>query len=81
MDGQYEVNVQNVPEHRKLLGDAIREHRKRMGMTQEQLGELAGLNPKYIGEVERAVRTISVDNLARVASALEVRVAELVRRF
>lgn len=48
-------------------------------MTQEQLGERADLNPKYIGEVERTEKTISVDALSRVAKALKVRVRDLVR--
>jgi len=48
-------------------------------MTQERLGELASLNPKYIGEVERTEKTISVDALVRVAKALKVRLRDLVR--
>ena len=48
-------------------------------MTQEQLGELADLNPKYIGEVERMEKTISIDSLARIAKALKVRLPDLVR--
>ena len=46
-------------------------------MTQEQLGELADLNPKYIGEVERMEKTISVDALARIAAALKVDLRDL----
>jgi len=38
-------------------------------MTQERLGELADLNPKYIGEVERGMKNISVDALIRIAAA------------
>jgi transcriptional regulator with XRE-family HTH domain len=67
------------PAHRKLLGKAIRQYRKKAQMTQEQLGEAANLNPKYIGEVERTEKTISVDALARVAAALKVRLRDLVR--
>ena len=48
-------------------------------MTQERLGELANLNPKYIGEVERAEKTISVDALSRISKALKVRLRDLVR--
>ena len=48
-------------------------------MTQERLGELADLNPKYIGEVERMEKTISVDALARIAKALKIRIINLVR--
>jgi transcriptional regulator with XRE-family HTH domain len=67
------------PAHRKALGQAIRHYRKKAKMTQERLGEAAELNPKYIGEVERMEKTISVDALARVATALKVRVRDLVR--
>ena len=69
------------PAHRKALGQAIRHYRKKAKMTQENLGEAAELNPKYIGEVERMEKTISVDALARVAAALNVRVRDLVRDF
>jgi transcriptional regulator with XRE-family HTH domain len=64
---------------RKALGQAIRHYRKKAKITQERLGELADLNPKYIGEVERMEKTISVDALARVAAALKVRLRDLVR--
>jgi ribosome-binding protein aMBF1 (putative translation factor) len=65
--------------HRKPLAEAIRRYRKKANMTQERLAELANLNPKYIGEVERCEKTISVDALARVAQALKVRLRDLVR--
>jgi transcriptional regulator with XRE-family HTH domain len=47
-------------------------------MTQERLGELSDLNPKYVGEVERMEKTISVDALARIAKALKIRLRDLV---
>jgi transcriptional regulator with XRE-family HTH domain len=65
--------------HRKALADAIRHYRKKAEMTQERLGEAANLNPKYIGEVERKEKTISVDALARIAKALEVSLLDLFR--
>ena len=65
--------------HRKSLAQAIRHYRKKAKLTQERLGELADLNPKYIGEVERMEKTISVDALARIAAALEIRLRDLVR--
>ena len=58
--------------HRKNLAEAIRFYRKRLKITQEKLGELADLNPRYIGEVERCEKTISVDSLARIAGALNM---------
>ena len=71
--------VAAYPANRKSLGQAIRNYRKKAKLTQERLGELADLNPKYIGEVERMEKTISVDALARIASALKVRLRDLVR--
>jgi transcriptional regulator with XRE-family HTH domain len=64
--------VRKSLKQRKTLAEAIRFHRKQAHLTQEKLGELADLNPKYIGEVERCEKTISVDALARIASAVKV---------
>jgi len=73
------LTVAAYPANRKSLGQAIRNYRKKAKLTQERLGELADLNPKYIGEVERMEKTISVDALARIAAALKVRLRDLVR--
>ena len=66
--------------HRKILAEAIRFYRKQAKFTQERLGEAAELNPKYIGEVERCEKTISVDSLARIAAALKVDLADFFRK-
>lgn len=58
--------------HRKIIGDAIRHHRKRAGLTQEELAELVDLNPKYLGEVERGEKIISIEALLRIAQAEKV---------
>lgn len=67
-----------IPKFCKPLGDSIRSHRKNAGLTQEKLAELADLNPKYLGEIERAENTISLSALVRIAKALKVRVGDLV---
>ena len=64
--------------HRKLLGQAIRQYRKQVNLTQEQLGEKAGLNPKYVGEVERAEKNISFDALMRIVAVLKISISNLV---
>jgi transcriptional regulator with XRE-family HTH domain len=53
-----------------LLGRRIRYLRNRRGMTQEELGDKANVNYKYLGAVERGERNPSTDNLARIAKAL-----------
>lgn len=52
-------------------------HAKRM--TQEELAERAGLSARYLGGMERADVSASVTVLGRVADALDVEAAELVR--
>ena len=60
------------PKHRQIVGEAIRTHRKSCGYSQEILAEKADLHRNYIGEVERGEKTISVDALMRIATALKV---------
>jgi transcriptional regulator with XRE-family HTH domain len=50
-------------------------------MSQEKLAEKAELHPKYISEVERGQKTISVDAMARIARALGLNVSDLTRGF
>lgn len=59
------------------LGRRIRLLRKSRRLTQEQLAARASLDYKYIGEVERGRKNISVESLARVAAALHVKIVEL----
>ena len=58
--------------HRKLIGNAIRDSRKHASLTQERLAELVSLNPKYLGEVERGEKIISIEALLRIAVVLKV---------
>ncbi len=62
--------------HRKLIGDAIRLYRKKSGFTQEKLAELVDLNPKYLGEVERGEKIISIEALLRIAKAVKTPIRE-----
>lgn len=47
------------------------------GWSQEVLAELSGLNRSYIGAVERAEHNIGLDNIERIATALETAVPDL----
>lgn len=67
-----------IREHRRTLGRNLRSYRERAGWAQEKLAEKAGLSAKFLGEVERATVNISLDALARIASVLNVRLADLV---
>ena len=71
--------MQTIPQYRRVLGEAIRINRKTVGLSQEKLAEKAELHPKYLSEVERGQKTISMDALMRITKALKVRLHELVR--
>lgn len=62
---------------RKKLGVKIKQLRKSQKMTQEQLGEKAGISYKFIGEIERGAVNPSLDSLIGIARALRVNVKEL----
>ncbi len=61
------------------VGERIREHRHRLGLTQEAVAERASLTRPYLSAVERGRQNITLEALLRLASALEVSVAELLR--
>lgn len=65
---------------KKDVGKRIRELRKLFGLTQEELGEKANLNYKFIGELERGKVNVSLDSLSRIAKALEIHVSDLFRK-
>lgn len=60
------------PDARAFLGKAVREARARRGWSQEKLADESDLHRTYIGGIERGERNVSVDNLCRIAAALEV---------
>ena len=62
---------------RKFLGQRLRSLRKQRLLSQERLGDRSGLSGKFIGEVERGEKSISLDSLYHVATALEVPLREL----
>ena len=62
---------------RKFLGQRLRALRKQRRLSQERLGERSGLSGKFIGEVERGEKSISLDSLYRVAVALEIPLRDL----
>src|SRR5438094_8758142 len=66
--------VQHV---RKFLGQRVRALRKQRGLSHERLADRAGLSGKFIGEVERGEKSISIDSLYRVSVALEVPLRQL----
>ena len=55
----------------------LRQFRRARGLSQEGLAELCGLHRTYVGSVERGERNVSIDNIERIAVALEVNIRDL----
>lgn len=53
-----------------VLGEMIRSVRKERHLTQEQLGELIGVQKSQISKLERNVKNVSVETILKVFSAL-----------
>jgi transcriptional regulator with XRE-family HTH domain len=62
---------------RQIFGDSLRRHRQALGISQEELAETAGLHRTNIGSVERGERNVSIDNMERLAVAVEATINQL----
>lgn len=62
---------------RKEFGSRVRELRTKSGMSQETLAHRALLERSYISGVERGERNISLVNIEKIASALQVSLESL----
>ena len=66
-----------VPHVRQFLGQRVRELRKQRRLSQEALGSRSSLSGKFIGEVERGEKSISIDSLYKVSISLGVPLGQL----
>ncbi len=62
---------------KKLLGSRIKEVRRLRKMTQEQLAELIDIEPNNVSKIENGKNYPSPENLAKIASALDIEIHEL----
>jgi len=63
----------------KRVAERIIYFRKLKKLSQEQLGIESSLHRAYIGQVERHEKVIGLNNLERVAAALDVSIVDLVK--
>ena len=59
------------------FGKTVRKLRTKAGLSQEKLALESGLDRTYVGGVERGERNISLLNIAKIASALNVTLCQL----
>ncbi len=63
----------------RLFGNNVQKIRKQKNISQEQLAELAHVHRTYIGMIERAERNITLINMEKIANALDVEIADLLK--
>ncbi len=71
------LNDKTTPKARNIFARNLKKIRIEHGLSQEKLADIAGLHRTYVGSVERSERNISIDNMERLASALNIQVQDL----
>ena len=59
------------------FGNKVRERRLKLGLSQEELASRAGVHRTYIGMIERAEKNITLENIEKIAKALEIPIDKL----
>ncbi|MEO2237812.1 helix-turn-helix transcriptional regulator [Dorea sp. YH-dor226] len=64
-------------EIRVAYGKAVRTIRQNKKISQEELADLCGLHRTYISDIELGKRNVSLENIDKIAQALQVKKSEL----
>ncbi|MBA2749343.1 MAG: helix-turn-helix transcriptional regulator [Tatlockia sp.] len=59
------------------FGKRVREERLKQNLSQEILAEKAGVHRTYIGMIERAEKNITLTNINKIATALNIEISSL----
>lgn len=61
----------------RVFGTNVKKYRTALGVSQEAFSEKCGLHRTYISAVECFRRSISLENIQRIADALEIETYKL----
>lgn len=56
----------------KVFANNLKKYRKAKGLSQEEFAEKCGLHRTYISAIECYRRSISLENIQRIANGLEI---------
>ena len=62
---------------KQRFGKAIRRRRRELDLSQEELAERAELHRTYVSDIERGDRNPSLENIEKLAKALNIKVSDL----
>ena len=66
---KYEIDLQM-----DVLGEMIKTVRKERKLTQEQLGELIGVQKSQISKLERSMKNVTLETILKVFNALKANI-------
>ena len=60
-----------------VFGTNVKKYRTQLGVSQEKFAEMCGLHRTYISAIECFRRSISLENIQRIADALDIETYKL----
>jgi transcriptional regulator with XRE-family HTH domain len=63
-----------------MMGEELRQAREQAGLTQEELSFRAGLSRPYISQLERNLKSPTVETLFLICDALGISASEVIGR-
>lgn len=60
-----------------VFGTNLKKYRNELGVSQEKFAEMCGLHRTYISDVERFQRSIALENIQKIADALNIETYKL----
>lgn len=63
------------------FGNKVRKERNKLELSQEGLAVKAGVHRTYIGMIERAEKNITLENIEKVAKALNLKLSDFFSDF
>lgn len=67
----------NIDQKRLSLGESIRQRRENQGLSQDRLAKMIGSSKSHIWRIEKGRVGIGIDDLSRIAEALDTKVRDL----
>lgn len=70
-------SVETLATRRKQIGARVRALRQRHGFAQAKLGEILGIDQSHVSNIERGVRSVTVEQLTRLSKAFGMPVDQI----
>lgn len=75
------MKQESKPDIKQRFGKAIRRRRRELDISQEKLAEIAEIHRTYISSIERGNRNPSLENIEKLAKALDISISALFANY